>query len=47
MAAKLRQAGKEVTYIEQPKADHFFSRSEDRLEFLKAMEAFLAKHNPA
>ncbi|MCY7340187.1 MAG: S9 family peptidase [Sphingomonas bacterium] len=47
MASKLQAAGKDVTYIEQPKADHFFSRSEDRLEFLKAMEAFLAKHNPA
>lgn len=47
MASKLRQTGKDVTYIEQPKADHFFSRSEDRLEFLKAIEVFLAKHNPA
>lgn len=47
MADKLKQAGKSVIYIEQPKADHFFSRSEDRLEFLKAMESFLARHNPA
>jgi dipeptidyl aminopeptidase/acylaminoacyl peptidase len=47
MAQRLREAGKEVTYIEQPLADHHFSRSEDRLEFLKALDAFLAKNNPA
>lgn len=47
MADKLKQSGRNVIYIEQPLADHHFSRSEDRLEFLKAMEAFLAKHNPA
>jgi dipeptidyl aminopeptidase/acylaminoacyl peptidase len=47
MAQKLKAAGKDVTYIEQPLADHHFSRSEDRLEFLKALEAFLAEHNPA
>lgn len=47
MAEQLREAGKDVTYIEQPEADHHFTRSQDRLEFLKALEAFLAKHNPA
>ena len=47
MAQKLKGAGKDVIWIEQPEADHHFSRSEDRLEFLKALEAFLAKHNPA
>lgn len=47
LAQKLKSAGKDVTYIVQPEADHHFSRSEDRLEFLKALEAFLAKHNPA
>lgn len=47
MAAKLKRVGREVIYIEQPLADHHFSRSADRLEFLKAMEAFLTKHNPA
>ncbi|MEG3180631.1 alpha/beta hydrolase family protein [Sphingomonas sp. LT1P40] len=47
LAQRLKSAGKDVTYIVQPQADHHFSRSEDRLEFLKAMEAFLAKHNPA
>ena len=47
MAQKLKSAGKDVTYIVQPLGDHHFSRQQDRLEFLKAMEAFLAKHNPA
>lgn len=47
LAQKLKSAGKDVTYIVQPEADHHFSRTEDRLEFLKALEAFLAKHNPA
>lgn len=47
MAQKLKSAGKDVTYIVQPQGDHHFSRQQDRLEFLKAMEAFLAKHNPA
>ena len=47
MAAALKAAGKPVNYIEQPLADHHFTRAEDRLEFLKAMAAFLEKHNPA
>lgn len=47
MAKALRDAGKDVTYIEQPEGDHHFSREEDRLQWLKALEAFLAKHNPA
>ncbi len=47
LAERLKKAGKDVTYIRQREADHHFSRGADRLEFLKAMEAFLAKHNPA
>ncbi|MCT8003724.1 S9 family peptidase [Sphingomonas sanguinis] len=47
MVSALKAAGKPVNYIEQPLADHHFTRSEDRLEFLKAMAAFLAEHNPA
>lgn len=47
LAQKLKAAGKDLTYIVQPEADHHFSRTEDRLEFLKALEAFLKKHNPA
>lgn len=47
MAAALKEAGKPYEYIEQPLGDHHFTRGEDRLEFLKAMGAFLAKYNPA
>ncbi len=47
MAEKLKAAGKNFRYIEQPKGDHFFSREEDRLQFLKELEAFLQLHNPA
>lgn len=47
MAQRLKEAGKKVIYVEQPLGDHFFSRSEDRLEFLKNLEAFLKEHNPA
>lgn len=47
MAEKLSKAGKDHRYVEQPLGDHHFSRQEDRLQFLKEMEAFLAKHNPA
>jgi dipeptidyl aminopeptidase/acylaminoacyl peptidase len=47
MADKLSSIGKDMIYIEQPKADHFFSRAEDRLQFLEESERFLTKHNPA
>jgi dipeptidyl aminopeptidase/acylaminoacyl peptidase len=47
MAEKLKAAGKTYEYIEQPEADHFFSRSEDRLQFLQEMEEFLDKYNPS
>ena len=47
MAQRLRAAGKPVDYVELAQGDHFLSRQEDRLVFLKTLEAFLAKHNPA
>lgn len=46
MVEALKKAGAQYVYQEQPKGDHHFSRSEDRLEFLRATEAFLKKHNP-
>ncbi|MDD1451726.1 prolyl oligopeptidase family serine peptidase [Sphingomonas sp. H160509] len=46
MAAALKDAGKPFEYIEQPLGDHHFTRAEDRLDFLKAMGAFLTKYNP-
>ncbi|MEO7409741.1 MAG: S9 family peptidase [Sphingomicrobium sp.] len=47
MVGELKKAGKPHEYLEQPEGDHHFSRGQDRLEFLKAMKAFLDKHNPA
>ena len=47
LAAELKKAGKPYRYIEQPLGDHFFSRSEDRLQFLTEMAAFLKEHNPS
>ncbi len=47
MADKLKAAGKAHRYVEQPLADHHFSRAADRLQFLKEMDAFLNQHNPA
>lgn len=46
MAARLEDAGKSVVYIEQKEGDHHFSRQEDRVQFLKALESFLEQHNP-
>jgi dipeptidyl aminopeptidase/acylaminoacyl peptidase len=51
MAEKLKGAGKvtgrDYIYVEQPLADHFFTREADRLEFLERLDAFLKEHNPA
>ena len=47
MVDRLKAAGKPVEYIEQPKGDHHFTREADRIQFLEAVDAFLAKHNPA
>jgi dipeptidyl aminopeptidase/acylaminoacyl peptidase len=41
MAKALRRAGKPVRYIEQEGGDHQLSRNTQRVEFFKAMEAFL------
>lgn len=47
MDAALRKAGKAVETVIQPEGDHGLSREADRVGFLRALEAFLAKHNPA
>ena len=47
LVAELQKAGRPFEYVEQKHGDHFFSRYDDRLEFLKALKAFLDKHNPA
>ena len=47
LVSELQKAGKPYQYLEQKYGDHHFSRAEDRLEFLKALQAFLGKYNPA
>uniref|UniRef100_UPI0035C9F4C4 alpha/beta hydrolase family protein n=1 Tax=uncultured Sphingomonas sp. TaxID=158754 RepID=UPI0035C9F4C4 len=47
MVGKLKAAGKPYRYVEQPLGDHHFSRSEDRVQFLKELETFLKANNPA
>lgn len=38
---------KAVDFVSLPKADHYFTRSADRILLLQSIEAFLYKHNPA
>jgi dienelactone hydrolase len=44
MASALKRLGKPHRYIEQPGGDHHLSRYAHRLEYYKAVEAFLAEH---
>jgi dipeptidyl aminopeptidase/acylaminoacyl peptidase len=46
MHKALEKEGKPVQYLEQPMADHHFSRVEDRTQFLQEMTKFLHQHNP-
>lgn len=47
MYARMQRAGKTVQYLALPEADHYFTRQQDRIALLSAMEAFLDRHNPA
>ena len=47
MAERLREAGKVYRYVEQAGGDHHFSSGAHRLEFLREMEAFLDRYDPA
>ncbi|HEV7660436.1 MAG TPA: S9 family peptidase [Allosphingosinicella sp.] len=47
MADRLRSADKAVRYVEQAGGDHHFSRGADRLQFLREVQAFLDRHDPA
>ena len=44
MASALKSAGKRFRYLELDRGDHHLSRYTHRLEFFKAMEAFLGGH---
>lgn len=47
MFNRMKAAGKDVEFVSLPQADHYFRRQADRVSLLTAIEAFLAKHNPA
>ncbi len=47
MNGRMKGAGKTVSYLPLPLADHYFTRQEDRTALLKAMGDFLDTHNPA
>ncbi|WP_077148460.1 S9 family peptidase [Sphingopyxis sp. KK2] len=47
MYSAMTKAGKSVEFVSIPLADHYFTREADRTTLLTAIEAFLAKHNPA
>lgn len=47
MASKMKAAGKTVTLVELPRADHQFQRQDDRVTLLTDVEKFLAMYNPA
>jgi dipeptidyl aminopeptidase/acylaminoacyl peptidase len=47
MYDKMKSAGKPVEFVSLPLADHYFTRQDDRVKLLSAMESFLARHNPA
>jgi dipeptidyl aminopeptidase/acylaminoacyl peptidase len=43
----MKKAGKAIEFIEFPTVGHSPEKTEDRIRLLGAIEAFLAKHNPA
>lgn len=47
MADRLRDDGKPHRYVEQRGGDHYFSRTDDRLQFLRELETFLDQNNPS
>jgi dipeptidyl aminopeptidase/acylaminoacyl peptidase len=47
MYDRMRSAGKTVEFVSLPLADHYYTRQDDRIALLTAMENFLARYNPA
>ena len=47
MYDRMRKAGRTVEFLSLPLADHYYTRQEDRVAVLNAMDAFLARYNPA
>lgn len=46
MYSAMKKAEKEVEFVSLPEADHYFTREEDRVVLLSAIERFLAKNLP-
>lgn len=46
LASQLRKLGKPVELVLYPQAGHSLTRPQDLADFLRRVEAFLAKHNP-
>lgn len=46
-AKAMKKAGKPIEFIEFKDVGHHIEHSVDRIKFLNAVEAFMAKHNPA
>jgi len=47
MYAAMTKAGKTVEFVPQEKGDHHLTIEADRIGFLKAVDSFLARYNPA
>jgi len=47
MNDRMRKAGRTVEFVSLALADHYYTRQDDRVALLKAMESFLAKYNPS
>jgi dipeptidyl aminopeptidase/acylaminoacyl peptidase len=47
MNDRMHKAAKTVEFLSLPLADHYYTRQDDRVALLKAIEAFLARYNPA
>jgi dipeptidyl aminopeptidase/acylaminoacyl peptidase len=47
MVRALTRGGAAVDSVFYPEAGHGFTRPEDSIDYLRRVEAFLARHNPA
>jgi dipeptidyl aminopeptidase/acylaminoacyl peptidase len=47
MYDRMTKAQKTVEFVSMPLADHYYTRQEDRVKLLSAIEAFLSKYNPS
>ena len=43
----MKAAGKDFEFASYPEEGHSFHKNEDSVDFMKRVETFLARHNPA